>query len=202
MAFFLLMWLLGSTTKGDLKGIADYFKTPLKVALSGGRGAGDSSSRDPGRRQGPDAHATARVKKGDDAGAARRPINLQAAQAELERAESAAAAGAEGQDRGGDRRQPDAARSSRTRCCSTSPPTACASRSSTSRTGRCSTAAAPSCKPYTREILHEIGKRAERRAQPDQPGRPHRRRRLTRRRRAATATGSCRPTAPTRRAAS
>ncbi len=44
MAFFLLMWLLGSTTSGDLKGIADYFNTPLKVALSGGSGSGDSSS--------------------------------------------------------------------------------------------------------------------------------------------------------------
>jgi len=44
MAFFLLMWLLGSTAKGDLKGIADYFSTPLKVAMSGGSGSGDSSS--------------------------------------------------------------------------------------------------------------------------------------------------------------
>ncbi|MBU6459483.1 MAG: flagellar motor protein MotB [Proteobacteria bacterium] len=44
MAFFLLMWLLGSTTKGQLEGIADYFRTPLKVALSGGDGSGDSSS--------------------------------------------------------------------------------------------------------------------------------------------------------------
>ncbi len=44
MAFFLLMWLLGSTSKGDLKGIADYFATPLKVSLSGGSGSGDSSS--------------------------------------------------------------------------------------------------------------------------------------------------------------
>jgi chemotaxis protein MotB len=44
MAFFLLMWLLGSTTKGDLNGIAEYFKTPLKVAMSGGSGSGDSSS--------------------------------------------------------------------------------------------------------------------------------------------------------------
>jgi chemotaxis protein MotB len=43
MAFFLLMWLLGSTTKGDLKGISDYFQTPLKVAMSGGSGSGDSS---------------------------------------------------------------------------------------------------------------------------------------------------------------
>ncbi len=44
MAFFLLMWLLGSTSRGDLNGISEYFKTPLYVALSGGRGSGDSSS--------------------------------------------------------------------------------------------------------------------------------------------------------------
>jgi chemotaxis protein MotB len=44
MAFFLLMWLLGSTSQGDLKGIADYFSAPLKVSLSGGSGSGDSSS--------------------------------------------------------------------------------------------------------------------------------------------------------------
>lgn len=44
MAFFLLMWLLGSTSKGDLNGISEYFKTPLKVALLGGEGSGDSTS--------------------------------------------------------------------------------------------------------------------------------------------------------------
>ena len=33
MAFFLLMWLLGSTTEGDKKGLQDYFQSPLKVAL-------------------------------------------------------------------------------------------------------------------------------------------------------------------------
>jgi len=44
MAFFLLMWLLGSTTKGDLKGIAEYFQTPLQVALAGGSGSGDATS--------------------------------------------------------------------------------------------------------------------------------------------------------------
>ncbi|MCU0870448.1 MAG: flagellar motor protein MotB [Burkholderiales bacterium] len=44
MAFFLLMWLLGSTTKGDLNGISEYFKQPLKVALMGGSGSGDSTS--------------------------------------------------------------------------------------------------------------------------------------------------------------
>lgn len=44
MAFFLLMWLLGSTTKGDLKGIAEYFASPLQIALMGGSGAGDANS--------------------------------------------------------------------------------------------------------------------------------------------------------------
>ena len=44
MAFFLLMWLLGSTTDGDKKGISDYFSSPLKVAMQGGAGAGASNS--------------------------------------------------------------------------------------------------------------------------------------------------------------
>lgn len=44
MAFFLLMWLLGSTAKGDLEGIAEYFKTPLLVAMKGGSGSGDATS--------------------------------------------------------------------------------------------------------------------------------------------------------------
>ncbi|MDR0577529.1 MAG: flagellar motor protein MotB [Candidatus Accumulibacter sp.] len=44
MAFFLLMWLLGSTSNGDLKGLAEYFQNPLKVGLSGGSGAGDATS--------------------------------------------------------------------------------------------------------------------------------------------------------------
>lgn len=44
MAFFLLMWLLGSTAKGDLTGIADHFQNPMKVSMSGGSGAGDATS--------------------------------------------------------------------------------------------------------------------------------------------------------------
>ncbi|MCX7814760.1 MAG: flagellar motor protein MotB [Tepidimonas ignava] len=44
MAFFLLMWLLGSTTEGDRKGIADYFNQPLKVMLFGGPGSGGATS--------------------------------------------------------------------------------------------------------------------------------------------------------------
>ncbi|MBV8247357.1 MAG: flagellar motor protein MotB [Comamonas sp.] len=48
MAFFLLMWLLGSTAQGELQGIAAYFNSPLKVAMTGGSGAGNSSSIVPG----------------------------------------------------------------------------------------------------------------------------------------------------------
>ncbi len=48
MAFFLLMWLLGSTAKGELQGIASYFSSPVKVALMGGNGTGNSNSILPG----------------------------------------------------------------------------------------------------------------------------------------------------------
>ncbi|MCV0441390.1 MAG: flagellar motor protein MotB [Hydrogenophaga sp.] len=48
MAFFLLMWLLGSTAKGELQGIASYFQSPVKVSLMGGPGTGNSSSILPG----------------------------------------------------------------------------------------------------------------------------------------------------------
>lgn len=44
MAFFLLMWLLGSTTKEMRKGIADYFSDPWKASLSGGQSVGDRTS--------------------------------------------------------------------------------------------------------------------------------------------------------------
>ena len=44
MAFFLLMWLVGSTSEGDKKGISDYFQSPLKAAMQGGSGAGASTS--------------------------------------------------------------------------------------------------------------------------------------------------------------
>ncbi|MBX9637428.1 MAG: flagellar motor protein MotB [Nitrosomonas sp.] len=44
MAFFLLMWLLGSSTKSQLEGISEYFKTPLKIAMTGGSSIGETSS--------------------------------------------------------------------------------------------------------------------------------------------------------------
>jgi chemotaxis protein MotB len=40
MAFFLLMWLLGSTSQYDKEGIEDYFNTPLSTLLGGKEGAG------------------------------------------------------------------------------------------------------------------------------------------------------------------
>src|SRR5574340_258646 len=87
MAFFLLMWLLGSTTKGDLEGIAKYFKTPLKVAMRGGSGSGDSSSVIKGG--GLDmTRNVGQVKKGETR-AEKKSYNLKAAQAELERVEAA-----------------------------------------------------------------------------------------------------------------
>ncbi len=44
MAFFLLMWLLGSSSKATLEGISEYFKMPLKVALQGGPAVAASDS--------------------------------------------------------------------------------------------------------------------------------------------------------------
>jgi len=44
MAFFLLMWVLGSTTSGDLAGISAYFQNPLRLAMDGGQGSGDTRS--------------------------------------------------------------------------------------------------------------------------------------------------------------
>ena len=85
MAFFLLMWLLGSTSAGDLKGIADHFSSPLKVAMAGGSGSGDSSSVVKGG--GEDlTRAHGQVRKGD-VKAERKSINLQALKADFEKME-------------------------------------------------------------------------------------------------------------------
>jgi chemotaxis protein MotB len=85
MAFFLLMWLIGSTTKGDLEGIAEFFRTPLKVALAGGSGSGDSSSIIQGGGQ--DLSRSAGQVQKAETPARRQTINLQAARAELARRE-------------------------------------------------------------------------------------------------------------------
>lgn len=88
MAFFLMMWLIGSTTEGDRKGIADYFSTPLKLTmLGGGSGAGDSSSVVKGGGQ-DFTRSVGQVKQGD-VEAPTRSVNLQALKAEQVRAERA-----------------------------------------------------------------------------------------------------------------
>ena len=85
MAFFLLMWLLGSTSQGDLNGIAEFFQNPLKVSMGGGSGSGDSSSVIAGG--GKDLTAThGQVKKGDIE-AEKKTINLQRLKADFERVE-------------------------------------------------------------------------------------------------------------------
>jgi chemotaxis protein MotB len=88
MAFFLMMWLMGSTTEGDRKGIADYFSTPLKLKmLGGGSGSGDSSSVVKGG--GDDlTRSHGQVKRGDVEAPAR-SVNLQALKAEQARADRA-----------------------------------------------------------------------------------------------------------------
>jgi chemotaxis protein MotB len=86
MAFFLLMWLLGSTTKGDLNGISEYFQTPLKVGLLGGDGSGDSSSVVKGG--GKDLTKQAGQVKNGSEPQQKKSYDLKAAQAELERVEA------------------------------------------------------------------------------------------------------------------
>lgn len=87
MAFFLLMWLLGSAGKSDLDGISEFFKTPLKVALGGGSGSGDTSSvvkgggKDISRKSGAVQRTNTPSKKST--------INLEAAKAEAIRQEKA-----------------------------------------------------------------------------------------------------------------
>ena len=87
MAFFLLMWLLGSTTEGDKKGIADFFQSPLKVSMLGGSGSGDSSSvvRGGGKDL---TRETGQVKEGDSA-AKKASYTLRALKEEQRKAERA-----------------------------------------------------------------------------------------------------------------
>src|SRR6185436_9619523 len=87
MAFFLLMWLLGSTSEGDRKGIADYFNSPLKISLlGGGSGSGDASHVVKGGGQ--DLTRTIGQVKNGDVEAERRKTNREAMKAEEKGAEA------------------------------------------------------------------------------------------------------------------
>jgi chemotaxis protein MotB len=87
MAFFLLMWLLGSTSSGDLQGIASYFANPVKVSLMGGDGTGNSDSILPGG--GRDLSKSAGQVDGGDAERAAKLMGAQMARAELARKDAA-----------------------------------------------------------------------------------------------------------------
>jgi chemotaxis protein MotB len=86
MAFFLLMWLIGSTAEGDRKGIAEYFQTPLRVALAGGSGSGDASSIIKGGGENL-TRSAGQVQRSDEP-VRRQTINLQAARAEIKKRET------------------------------------------------------------------------------------------------------------------
>lgn len=89
MAFFLLMWLLGSTSKAQKEGISDYFKTPLKVALMGGTSVGASDTlikggggKDMTKKQG-------QVKPVDGPKGKEKSVDVKEAKEALEKAEAA-----------------------------------------------------------------------------------------------------------------
>lgn len=82
MAFFLLMWLLGSTSEGDKKGLSDYFSAPLKVSMMGGSGAGASTSVITGG--GSDlTQKSGQSRKGDGQDALSKKATAEAAKAEV-----------------------------------------------------------------------------------------------------------------------
>ncbi|TNF54555.1 MAG: motility protein MotB [Burkholderiales bacterium] len=87
MAFFLLMWLLGSTAKGELEGIASYFSNPVKVSLMGGDGTGNSDSILPGG--GRDLSRSAGQVDAGDAERAAKLMGAQMARAEQARRDAA-----------------------------------------------------------------------------------------------------------------
>lgn len=60
MAFFLVMWLLGSLDRAQLEHVGDYFRLPLKVALAGGDRDSASNSAIPGGGDDP-AHSAGEV---------------------------------------------------------------------------------------------------------------------------------------------
>ncbi|HEU4854332.1 MAG TPA: flagellar motor protein MotB, partial [Nitrosospira sp.] len=79
MAFFLLMWLLSSSSKAELQGISEYFQVPLVVSADGSgggsviHGGGDDLTRQEG-------HVSKYHRE-----TSKNPVNLKAAHAELER---------------------------------------------------------------------------------------------------------------------
>lgn len=84
MAFFLLMWLLGSTSGSDLKGVADYFINPNKM-ITQSSNTGDSNSILKGG--GKDLSRTVGQVKAGESPAKTKSQDAKAAQKEFERRE-------------------------------------------------------------------------------------------------------------------
>lgn len=89
MAFFLLMWLLGSTSKAQKEGISDYFKTPLLVAMTGGTavGASDTLIKNGGGKD--FTKKSGQVKKVDGPDGKKTTIDAEEVKKALEKAETA-----------------------------------------------------------------------------------------------------------------
>ncbi|HBA09856.1 MULTISPECIES: flagellar motor protein MotB [Methylotenera] len=88
MAFFLLMWLLGSTSKAQKEGIAEYFKTPLKVALMGGDSVGASDTLIKGGGGKDFTKKQGQVKPVDGPPGKQKNVDIKDAKAALEKAEA------------------------------------------------------------------------------------------------------------------
>jgi len=74
MAFFLVMWLISIANPKELVQIAEYFRTPLKVALSNGPRSSDSESPIPGGGDDP-SQQQGEVKKVVDMDAQKRKLD-------------------------------------------------------------------------------------------------------------------------------
>ncbi len=65
MAFFLLMWLLASTSETSRKGIADFFNNPYKISMEGGKEVGERTSMIQGGGSDVVSHEEGQVKNGE-----------------------------------------------------------------------------------------------------------------------------------------
>jgi chemotaxis protein MotB len=67
MAFFLLMWLMGSLSEGDRKGLADYFNSPMKFTLNGSSSSGTGDAVSLLKGGGQDfTRSAGQIKRGDE----------------------------------------------------------------------------------------------------------------------------------------
>lgn len=82
-AFFLVMWLLGNSSAQQLAGIAEQFKMPLKLAISGGKKSATTSSVIPGGGSDP-MHREGETTKADSNAAAEDAQRLDALKQQLD----------------------------------------------------------------------------------------------------------------------